>query len=51
MQVLASGWGQYWHNFLNFWKSTLLSSNGIVVCTVLFGALGIFIITRNKWVK
>jgi hypothetical protein len=47
----VSGVARYWHNFWDYWRHTLLSQNGIVTCTVLFGMLGIFIITRGKWRK
>ena len=45
------GIASYWTNFLEYWRRTLITENGIVSCALLLGALGIFIITRGKWNK
>jgi hypothetical protein len=41
----------YWAEFLDHWATVFQRQNGIVMGTIGFGALCLFIITRGKWKK
>jgi hypothetical protein len=41
----------YWEGFFEFWTSRLKRTDGVVLLAVGVGALSLFIITRNKWIK
>jgi len=43
--------GRYWRDFKEFWGSAFENQNAIVMFTLAFGALAMFIITRGKWKK
>ena len=41
----------YWDRFVDYWLGGLKEQNGIVLFVLGAGALGLFIITRGKWIK
>lgn len=41
----------YWQGFIEHWTGVFQKQNGIVMLTVVVGALCLFIITRGKWRK
>jgi hypothetical protein len=41
----------YWAGFVDHWTGVFQKQNGIVLGTLLVGALCLFIITRGKWKK
>lgn len=43
--------GSYWEGFIDHWSGVFKKQNGIVMGTLLVGALCLFIITRGKWRK
>lgn len=45
--LLAGFWGE----FLDHWRGVFQKQNGIVMGTLLMGAICLFIITRGKWRK
>lgn len=46
--VLFAG---FWGEFLDHWRGVFQKQNGIVMGTLLMGAVCLFIITRGKWRK
>jgi len=44
-------WGQFWAGFVKFWSGVFGSISGVVGLVLGAGAVGIFIITRGKWLK
>lgn len=42
---------KYWTGFMLFWSGTFGSISGIVGVALATGAIGVFIITRGKWMK
>jgi hypothetical protein len=47
----ASDFGRYWSQFRSFWAGLFGSVSGVVGVALVTGIVGIFIITRGKWVK
>ncbi len=47
----VSSLGGFWQGFRTYWMQQVGSVNGIVLVVVILGAVGIFIITRGKWLK
>jgi hypothetical protein len=43
--------GSYKDGFIEYWSGVFKKQNGIVMGTLLVGALCLFIITRGKWRK
>jgi hypothetical protein len=43
--------GGYWTDFIDHWSGVFQRQNGIVMGTLLVGAVALFIITRGKWRK
>jgi hypothetical protein len=43
--------GGYWSGFVDHWHGVFQKQNGIVMGTLVVGALCLFIITRGKWRK
>jgi hypothetical protein len=41
----------YWGEFLEHWRGVFQKQNGIVMGTIVMGAICLFIITRGKWRK
>lgn len=41
----------FWGEFLDHWRGVFQKQNGIVMGTILMGAICLFIITRGKWRK
>jgi hypothetical protein len=41
----------YWGEFLDHWRGVFQKQNGIVMGTIVMGAICLFIITRGKWRK
>ncbi len=41
----------YWAEFLDHWRGVFQKQNGIVMGTLVMGAICLFIITRGKWRK
>lgn len=41
----------YWSEFYDHWAGLLKQQNGVVMATLGFGAVCLFIITRGKWRK
>jgi hypothetical protein len=41
----------YWTGFVDHWSGVFKKQNGIVLGTLLVGAVCLFIITRGKWKK
>jgi threonine/homoserine/homoserine lactone efflux protein len=41
----------YWHGFKKFWLQLAGQQNGVVMATLVVGAISLFIITRGKWRK
>jgi hypothetical protein len=41
----------YWAGFVEHWTEVFQKQNGIVMGTLLVGAVCLFIITRGKWRK
>jgi hypothetical protein len=42
---------RFWVGFKSFWGGVFSSVGGVVGVVLLTGAVGIFIITRGKWLK
>lgn len=42
---------RFWAGFTSFWGRIFGSVGGVVGMVLLVGAVGIFIITRGKWLK
>ncbi len=49
--VYASSIGGFWQGFTHYWSRLVTSVDGVVMMAIGLGALGIFIITRGKWIK
>jgi hypothetical protein len=47
----ASDFGRFWSGFRSFWAGLFGSVSGVVGIAFLTGIVGIFIITRGKWIK
>jgi hypothetical protein len=47
----ASSVGRFWAGFRGFWGGIFGSVGGVVGTVLLAGAVGLFIITRGKWLK
>ena len=47
----ASDFGRFWAGFRSFWAGLFGSVSGVAMVAILTGILGIFIITRGKWLK
>ena len=47
----ANAIGGFWEGFRNYWTRLFGSASGAVLVAVSLGALGLFIITRGKWIK
>ena len=47
----ASDVSRYWTGFKTFWGGLFGSVSGVVGLALLTGIVGIFIITRGKWLK
>jgi len=43
--------GGYWYGFKSFWLSFVRDTDGVVITALVVGAIGLFIITRGKWLK
>ncbi len=43
--------GRYWRDFKEFWGGAFANQNAVVLITLAFGAVAMFIITRGKWKK
>ncbi len=41
----------YLDEFIDHWSGKLKNQNSIVLCALGVGAVGLFIITRGKWLK
>lgn len=41
----------YWGEFVDHWSGKLRQQNGVVMFALGVGAVGLFIITRGKWLK
>jgi hypothetical protein len=41
----------YWQGFIEHWSGVFQKQNGIVLATLVVGAVCLFIITRGKWRK
>jgi hypothetical protein len=41
----------YWGEFIDHWTGKLKNQNSIILCALGVGAVGLFIITRGKWLK
>ena len=41
----------YWTGFVDHWRGVFQKQNGIVLGTLVLGAVCLFIITRGKWRK
>ena len=41
----------YWANFIDHWRGVFQQQNGVIMGTLLVGAVCLFIITRGKWKK
>ena len=49
--ALVGNFGSYWEGFLDHWRGVFQKQNGIVMATLLLGAVCLFVITRGKWKK
>jgi uncharacterized membrane protein YfcA len=49
--TLLQGNASYWRSFIAYWERQIVSQDGVVMTAILVGAVGIFIITRGKWIK
>jgi hypothetical protein len=47
----ASSLERFWSGFRHFWGGMFGSLGGVVGIALACGAVGIFIITRGKWIK
>lgn len=47
----SSDINRYWSGFRQFWAGVFGSVSGIVGVVLVTGIVGIFIITRGKWLK
>jgi hypothetical protein len=47
----ASSLQRFWSGFTHFWGEIFGSLGGVVGIVLLCGVVGIFIITRGKWLK
>ncbi len=47
----ASAVGRMWGGFRGYWNNVFASVGGVVGTALVVGALGIFIITRGRWIK
>ena len=47
----ASDFGRFWSGFTSFWGGLFGSVSGVVGIVLVVGVIGVFIITRGKWVK
>lgn len=43
--------GGYWSEFIEHWGGAVKKQNGVVMVAIGVGIVGLFIITRGKWVK
>jgi hypothetical protein len=41
----------FWSGFRRFWSGVFGDTDGVVAIAVMTGIIGIFIITRGKWLK
>ncbi len=41
----------YWDEFYDHWSGVVKQQNGVVMLTLVIGAVCLFIITRGKWQK
>jgi hypothetical protein len=42
---------RYWRDFKEFWGGAFANQSAVVMITLGFGAIAMFIITRGKWKK
>lgn len=47
----AGDFGRFWSGFKSFWSGMLGSVSGVVGIALVTGIIGIFVITRGKWIK
>jgi hypothetical protein len=48
---MSTLFGNYWHDFIEHWKSVFQQQNGVVMGVIALGIVALFIITRGKWKK
>jgi hypothetical protein len=43
--------GQFWSGFRSYWSGMFGNASGVAGIAIITGIIGIFIITRGKWLK
>lgn len=43
--------GQFWSGFRGYWSGIFGNASGVMGIAIITGIVGIFIITRGKWLK